>query len=404
MDMSDSRQKKSALTELGYILWTMPLYAVPFAFFFGLLFARNARGYLESYVISLVFAYSIRLAIWTLEHAVLPRFPSVANEKGRAGLVREIAAYATASIGGAYGAALLLHFTLIPQMLGNVRSAVVMGAFTLLFVALFLGIAYAVEFHRQALERVRAEEELNMARRIQRSFLRTSFPAMPHLEVHALNISSREVSGDFYDVVPSGENAFLVAIADVSGKGVPAALQGSMLQASLRTQAHLFQSTTEMIGNTNRLLCDGATPGQFATLFLARIEEDTLRLTYSNAGHNFPIVFREDGQRMMLEKGGVVLGVLDGAQFDEGELTLRSGDRVVLYTDGISEAANGSAEMYGEDRLCALVESLPRDLNAQEIIQRIVQDVRGFLNGADAGDDMTLVVLRVVEKSESATR
>jgi sigma-B regulation protein RsbU (phosphoserine phosphatase) len=269
--------------------------------------------------------------------------------------------------------------------------------FSLIFAALFMGIVFARIYFVRALDRARADEELNLARRIQRSFLISQFPLMPRLEVHAINVSSRQVSGDFYDVVAAGENAFLIAIADVAGKGVPAALMSSMLQASLRTQAGNETSVAAILRNINSLVYRSTAVHQFATFFLARIEEDRMRLRYSNAGHNHPIVFRRDGERMPLERGGTVVGILESVEFEEDTVALQPGDRVLLYTDGISEAANARGEMFGEERLIETVSRMPSDLPARETVERILEAVRGFLDGTDAGDDMTLMVLRVLE-------
>jgi sigma-B regulation protein RsbU (phosphoserine phosphatase) len=189
---------------------------------------------------------------------------------------------------------------------------------------------------------------------------------------------------------------FLLAIADVAGKGVPAALLSSMLQASLRTQAHQVPSAAAILGNINTLVYRSTSVHQFATFFLARVEEDRMRLAYSNAGHNYPIVFRQDGRIETLEKGGTVVGILESAAFEEEEIALQPGDRLVFYTDGISEAANAKGELFGEDRLCRLVTGLPADLTARETTERILDDVRGFLDGVEAGDDMTVMVLRVL--------
>jgi sigma-B regulation protein RsbU (phosphoserine phosphatase) len=224
---------------------------------------------------------------------------------------------------------------------------------------------------------------------------------MPRLEVHAVNVSSKEVSGDFYDVVPAGERAFLLAIADVAGKGVPAALLSSMLQASLRTQAHTHASVATILENINSLVYRSTAVNQFATFFLARIEEDAMRVTFSNAGHNFPILFRRDGSRVTLERGGTVVGILEAARFEEEAVELRPGDRVVLYTDGVNEAENEAGELYGDERLTALVAALPRELSAREVTERILEGVRDHLAGLEAGDDMTVLVLRVLEQQPS---
>ncbi|MGH7731882.1 MAG: PP2C family protein-serine/threonine phosphatase [Candidatus Eiseniibacteriota bacterium] len=244
---------------------------------------------------------------------------------------------------------------------------------------------------------VRIEEELRLARQIQRSFLHSEFPPTPRFDVHALNIPSKEVGGDFYDLVPANDGAFLVAIADVAGKGVPAALMSSMLQASLRTQAGSIASVAEILRNINSLVYRATAVHQFATFFIARLENDTLHMTFSNAGHNFPVVIRRDCEPVFLECGGTVLGIVDGAAYEEERVGLSTGDLVVLYTDGISEAMNRDGELYGDARLYDLVRRFPQELSAREVTDRILAELREFLGGEEARDDMTLMVLRVLE-------
>jgi sigma-B regulation protein RsbU (phosphoserine phosphatase) len=254
---------------------------------------------------------------------------------------------------------------------------------------------------RERVQVVRMEEELRLARQIQRSFLHSEFTATPRFDVHALNIPSKEVGGDFYDLVPAADGVFLLAIADVAGKGVPAALLSSMLQASLRTQAGSIASVAEILRNINSLVYRATAVHQFATFFIARIENDTLRMTFSNAGHNYPMVIRRGRDPMFLERGGLVLGIMDGAAYEEERMHLHSGDLVVLYTDGISEATDRHGEFYGDDRLCELVRGFPHDLSARQVTERILEALRGFLDGEEARDDMTLMVLRVLEPEPS---
>ncbi|NOT32878.1 MAG: SpoIIE family protein phosphatase [Candidatus Eisenbacteria bacterium] len=242
----------------------------------------------------------------------------------------------------------------------------------------------------------RLGEEMRVARQIQHSFLMSEFPILPRFEVHATSIPSKEVGGDLYDLVQVGEHEFVVTIADVAGKGVPAALMSSMLQASLRTQAPSIHSCAEILRNLNSLVYRGGSVHQFATLFVARIRCDGPRITFSNAGHNYPVLLRQGGQHETLERGGTVLGILEGVRFDEGTMVLESGDRLLLYTDGITEAAGPDHDMYGEERLYDLLRSLPAELSAREITERVLGDVRRHLNGHEALDDMTLMALRVL--------
>ena len=250
---------------------------------------------------------------------------------------------------------------------------------------------------RERVQVVRIEEELRLARQIQRSFLQSEFPPTPRFDIHALNIQSKEVGGDFYDLVPASDGVFLLAIADVAGKGVPAALLSSMLQASLRTQAGSIGSVSEILRNINSLVYRATAVHQFATFFIARVEHDTLHMTFSNAGHNFPVVVRRNAEPRFLECGGTVLGIVDGGTYKEERLSLHTGDLVVLYTDGISEAQNRDGELYGDARLYDLVAKVPQHLSAREVTDHILATLREFLDGEEPRDDMTLMVLRVLE-------
>ncbi|HTM58388.1 MAG TPA: SpoIIE family protein phosphatase [Candidatus Udaeobacter sp.] len=249
---------------------------------------------------------------------------------------------------------------------------------------------------RERVEVARLEEEMSLARRIQRAQLISDFPLIPGCEVHALSIPSKQVGGDFYDVVPVGDGSYLLAIADVSGKGVPAALLSSMLQASLRTQAGSVHALPDVLRNINTLLYRSSESHQFATFFLARIECHPPRLTFSNAGHNWPVLVRGGVAPQFLDRGGPLLGVFDNAKFEQGMVALTAGDCVVLYTDGISEAANAADEQFGDERLVELVRALPRDLEAREVADRILEGLRGFLGPVEPQDDMTLLVLRTL--------
>ncbi len=254
---------------------------------------------------------------------------------------------------------------------------------------------------RERVEVARLDEELRLARQIQRSFLHTEFPRMRGVDVHALNIPSKAVGGDLYDVVPAGDGAFVLAIADVAGKGVPAALLSSMLQASLRTQASSIASVTEILRNINSLVYRGATVHQFATFFIARMEPAHARLTFSNAGHNYPVLMRRGGEQLTLECGGTVLGILESTEYEEETVTLQKGDRLVFYTDGITEAGNPAGELYGEERLYALLRDLPHEVSAREATERILAGLEVFRDGQEAADDVTLMVVQVMEETPS---
>ncbi len=252
---------------------------------------------------------------------------------------------------------------------------------------------------RDRLKVARIEEELSLAHQIQQTFLQSDFPALPRCEVHAVNLPSRQVGGDYYDVVQAPDGSFLVAIADVAGKGVPAALLSSMLQAALRTQARSVESPATILRNINSLVYRSTAVHQFATFFLARVSADGNRMAYANAGHNWPILLRRNGEREWLKCGGTILGIMEDVAMDEASLELHAGDLLVFYTDGISEATNSDGELYGEERLVEFVAGLPPALNPEAISASILREIERHLGRLEAQDDRTLVVLRVQETS-----
>jgi hypothetical protein len=399
MSRETLRPTPSFAREILKTLWRTPLFAIPFAIFFGTLFGNEGwSSYLRAYVMALAYGYSIAIftttnATWLLPKVIAPRMG------GKAALPVEIASYIGMSIAGAFVGATVVNFTVMPGFLGGPRAFLITLMFSLLFSVLITGLIYGWVFYRQSIMRARAEQELEMARRIQRSFLITQFPSSPRVEVHAYNRSSREVSGDFYDVVPGVNGDFLIALADVAGKGVPAALLTSMLQASLRTQAPTVRSTADIMLAINRLTHQLTASHQFATFFLGRIDERTLELSYTNAGHNPPMLVRADGAIEELETGGTVVGILDFATFQEGRVTLAPGDRLLVFSDGLTEGESPSRELYGEERLRTFLRGLPRDLGAAATIERVTADLDRHLAGREAGDDVTLLVLRVLPAS-----
>jgi sigma-B regulation protein RsbU (phosphoserine phosphatase) len=170
-----------------------------------------------------------------------------------------------------------------------------------------------------------------------------------------------------------------------------------MLQASLRTQATDEPRVAEVMQRINSLVCRRPETGQFATFFLAVVNGAAPVLRFTNAGHNFPLLFREGQPERTLETGGLVVGMMEGLPYQEESVPLRPGDRVVFYTDGLTEAARADGEMFGEERLAKLFGPLPVDLSARELVDRTLAGLREFLGEAEAGDDVTVMVLRVLE-------
>jgi hypothetical protein len=388
-----SARARSPWRGLLNILWHAPLGAVVFAIFFGTLFGATWRTYQRAYWIALIFATCIMLTLWATEHFVVPtlrrRIP-----RWRPTFLNEGGIYMLASMIGSFAAALIIHSTILPGFMGGVRQVAIWGMYSLIFAGLFTGIALVVQYHQSSLEHARREKELELARRIQRSFLPSHFPPSPRIEVHAVNVPSRGVSGDFYDVVPVGDG-LLLAIADVEGKSMAAALLSTALQASLRTQTAWVGSVAPMVTNINAYVCQRSGEAQFATFFLARVGAGGLGLTYCNAGHNPPLLLRADRTRLALEVGGPMLGVLESIPYEEDAVELQLGDRLIFYTDGITEATDPAGEEFQTERLAAIVEGLDSAVPAAEVTARILEEVRRFTRDADPSDDRTLIVVRV---------
>ena len=256
--------------------------------------------------------------------------------------------------------------------------------------------------YRDSLEKTILEEELAVARRIQQQSLPTQLPQTSGFGLAGFNAPSKFVGGDYYDTVALGDGHYLVAIADVAGKGVPAALLASMVQASIRTQAFERQSVGVIMNRLNRLVHEATPEDRFATCFLADVKGHGpeggngggLTLSFANAGHNFPILRSAEGHCRSLEQGGIPLGIQPGFLYGHTEASLKPGDSLLLYTDGITDARNRLGEDFGEERLVELVGRLPDRLSADEIVKSVADEVSRFTDGADSMDDITLLALK----------
>jgi len=240
------------------------------------------------------------------------------------------------------------------------------------------------------------EEELAVARRIQQQFLPTRLPEMGRFGIAAMNVPNKQVGGDYYDIVAGDEGSYLITIADVAGKGVPAALLASMVQASVRTQAQDGKPVCEIMDRLNRLVFDATPDDRFATCFLARVSAAGLDLSFSNAGHNYPIFLPARGGSRLLDFGGIPLGIDAGAAYGESSTPLAQGDALILYTDGITDARNRAMQDYSEERLFEFAAGLSRDLTARQMLEAISADVSLFTQGAEQADDITLLALKVL--------
>jgi sigma-B regulation protein RsbU (phosphoserine phosphatase) len=239
------------------------------------------------------------------------------------------------------------------------------------------------------------EREIAEAKAIQEKLLPREIPQMPGYEIASAWQSARLVGGDYFDILPLDETSLGICIADVVGKGMPAALLMSNLQAAVRGLSSATFAPDLLCSRLNSLMYRNTASDRFITFFYAQLDGPTRRLAYVNAGHNAPFVMHADGSHERLREGGTVLGVFDTQSYDLGVAQLCAGDRVLLYTDGITEARNSAGEEFGEARLLGLLND-HRSSSADELQANILQVVAEF-SGHHWQDDATLLVLAVGE-------
>jgi sigma-B regulation protein RsbU (phosphoserine phosphatase) len=233
------------------------------------------------------------------------------------------------------------------------------------------------------------QREAEEARLIQRGLLPTSVPQVPGVSLAVAWQPANGVGGDCFDTLAFG-TALGISIADIAGKGLPAALLMSNLQAAVRAFAQESVPPSSICGSVNRLLCRNMASGRFATFCYARIEPGARRLVYSNAGHNPPLVVRADGTVARLSEGGMVLGVFPESAYEQADVQIGPGDRLIFYTDGITEARSPEGEEYGDDRLVeAAVQGLR--LPVEDMKDALMAAVNAF-TGGKFEDDATLIV------------
>jgi len=255
-------------------------------------------------------------------------------------------------------------------------------------------------------DRVTMKRDLEIAKEIQRWLVPSVPPVISGLDIAFTTRPANTVAGDYYDAflrpAPAGTSnmaalpsqRLLLVVADVAGKSVPAALLMATFQASLHTLATASLALPDLVEALNNYACAHSLGGlRFTTAFLADLEPEARALTYVSAGHNAPILRRASGQIERLEAGGLPLGIARGARHNYGNTTLSSGDLLVIFTDGVVEAHNGSGEEYGEPRLLQLLSSPPVS-SAGDDLRRLMASVDTFVGTARQHDDITCLVLR----------
>ena len=237
------------------------------------------------------------------------------------------------------------------------------------------------------------EEELNQAANIQRGLLPTSDPIIAGLDINGSSVPCRGVGGDYYDYIPFDDGQLGLLVGDVAGKGISAALLMTSLQARVRVLFDEATGLADRMARLNRAVCSNCPGNRFITFFAAVVHPVSGTLQYANAGHNPPLLIRASGAIEQLDTLGMVLGIMPRAPYAEATSSMETGDMLVLYSDGVTEAASAEGEEFGEGRLAAFASEL-RHLPSVEIANRIQSEITAFTQGAPPSDDITLVVIR----------
>ncbi|MBV9924167.1 MAG: SpoIIE family protein phosphatase [Acidobacteria bacterium] len=248
--------------------------------------------------------------------------------------------------------------------------------------------------HEQLVEKKRLEAQLEVARQVQLALLPERDPEVDGFDISAYNFSTEEVSGDYYDFVKPYEDHVGLVIADVSGKGVPASLLMAFLRASLRAAIHTGYAPNVAMAKVNYLLWESIDPHQFVTCFYGMLDATNRTLAFVNAGHNPLLILNPDGPRF-IERGGLPLGLFKDTRYYEYYLPIDSGQILVLYTDGATEAQSPEGQEYGRSRLVDAVRR-SRDLSARKMIDYIYNDIFDWTGGRGSGDDVTFVVIKAL--------
>jgi sigma-B regulation protein RsbU (phosphoserine phosphatase) len=250
--------------------------------------------------------------------------------------------------------------------------------------------------HREVMERRRIDDELDLARQVVAQLLPKATPLQPGFDLYGVSVPMTVVGGDYYDYIEAYDDRLGVLIADVSGKGLPAAL----VMASFRSYIHAMVTNElamrAMFNKINALVRDSTAANMFITCFYGLIDPEARRLMYINAGHNPPLVLSKDGTRQLLEASGTALGILKRVHYSEQVVDFYPGDILIMFTDGITESVNAQEQEYGLERLVRVVER-NAERRAYEICQAIVEDVNAFTAGVGGPvDDVTVSIVKVL--------
>ena len=257
--------------------------------------------------------------------------------------------------------------------------------------------SYIAELKTTTASNERYESELNIAREIQMSMLPANFPNHPEFDLYAEVRPAKEVGGDLYDFLEVGDSVFFL-VGDVSGKGVPAALFMAITRAAFRFVGALGLPMSEVMYRVNNSLCDGNENNMFVTIFAARLDTKTGEMEYCNAGHNPIVILNHEGKASFLSaKPNLAAGLIPDFPYVAERTRLEFGSRLILYTDGVTEAEREDKAQFGEAALLNWATKLPWNVNAKGAAHSLQDEVKQFTKGADQNDDITIMVIDLNE-------
>ena len=247
---------------------------------------------------------------------------------------------------------------------------------------------------KEEVEKKQLENELSLALDIQKGFLPSELPKLENYELAGVYIPSRHVAGDYFDFIKIDDDNLIFVMADVSGKGIAASLIMANIQAALKVLISTGMSNLEIVNRLNKVVFENTSSEKFVTFFIGFLNLKSNKLKYINAGHNPPFVFNKGRGHVLLDKGGIPLGVfIDGYDFEQGEYEIQAGDMILLYTDGVTEAQNSRGEEFGEEKLIELSKS-NLDNSPRSIVNTLVDEVRNYSDGTTQYDDITISIVK----------
>jgi hypothetical protein len=367
------------------------LFGIPFALFFTFMQGDSIRTLPAYYLVTLLFSFTIVAMVELNRAFVVPRILPPDRAPGHP---LEIASFALAAILGRVIAGTILNLTVAPGMFGSTRQVITFLIFSVIFTAFFMALVYAVRWKALLVERVektaREAQELRIAAEIQQALLPPRRRSGSSYEAAGASLPCRTIGGDFFEYFDFTSGRMGFALGDVAGKGPPAAILAAMVQGILAT--HADEGPAATLNRVNEALCRRAIEGRFATMAYVVLDPGGT-LTSCSAGHNPAVLLRANGSMERPDRGGLVLGAFDTARYEEEAIALETGDTLVLFSDGVTDAENPVGDQYGEERLLEALAGSDRR-SPDEILDRVLASVRAFAAEQPPADDVTVLVIR----------